>query len=145
MAAVILGAIAMVLGYKAETFDINLMVGWAFAIAAASYFPLLLLGAWWRGLTMAGAASGMLLGGFITMGAIVTNMLLISHRINYTFSPVVRTLLEQPAICTVPVALITMFIVSQFTRSSIPKDVDLKMLRLHAPEQMGLSKNYIDV
>ncbi len=144
VAAIIFGAISMVLGCYVENFDITLMVGWAFAIAAASYFPLLLLGAWWRGLTMAGAASGMLLGGLITTGAIITTMLLTSNRITYTFSPIVRTLLEQPAICTVPIALITMFIVSKLTASTVPGDIDLKMLRLHAPEKMGLSKNYIE-
>ena len=26
----------------------------------------------------------------------------------------------------------------------VPADVHLKMLRLHAPEELGLSKNYID-
>jgi hypothetical protein len=26
----------------------------------------------------------------------------------------------------------------------VPSDVGLKMLRLHAPEESGLSKNYID-
>ena len=26
----------------------------------------------------------------------------------------------------------------------VPPDVSLKMLRLHAPEELGLSKNYID-
>jgi hypothetical protein len=30
------------------------------------------------------------------------------------------------------------------TSSSVPKDVSLKMLRLHAPEEMGLSRNYIE-
>ena len=59
-----------------ETFDIAMMVGWAFAIAAASYFPLLLLGSWWRGLTMSGAAVGMLTGGLLSLCAIVGSMLL---------------------------------------------------------------------
>jgi hypothetical protein len=30
------------------------------------------------------------------------------------------------------------------TRSQLPGDVHMKMLRLHAPEEMGLSKNYIE-
>ena len=59
VAAIVIGVISMVLGLFIETFDIAMLVGWAFAIAAASYFPLLLLGAWWRGLTATGAASGM--------------------------------------------------------------------------------------
>ena len=39
----------------------------AFAIAAASYFPLLFMSAWWRGMTMKGAATGMLGGGYKTV------------------------------------------------------------------------------
>ena len=34
-------------------------------------------------------------------------------------------------------------IVSLLTSKSIPSDIHLKMLRLHAPEEMGLSKDYI--
>ncbi|MDX6204310.1 MAG: hypothetical protein QOF39_367 [Frankiales bacterium] len=35
----------------------------AFAVAASSFCPLLLLGIWWRGLTYTGAMAGLLLGG----------------------------------------------------------------------------------
>jgi cation/acetate symporter len=45
------------------------MVGQAFAIAAASYFPLLFMSVWWRGMTMKGAATGMLTGGLCALGA----------------------------------------------------------------------------
>src|SRR5205823_10391349 len=41
LAAVIIGAVAILLGMQVEQLDINFMVGQAFAIAAASYFPLL--------------------------------------------------------------------------------------------------------
>ena len=58
----------MGLGLLVESFDIAMMVGWAFAIAACSYFPLLLLGAWWRGLTKVGAGGGMLIGGLLVAG-----------------------------------------------------------------------------
>jgi cation/acetate symporter len=37
-----------------------------------------------------------------------------------------------------------MFVVSKLTASRIPPDVNLKMLRLHAPEEMGVSKDYIE-
>jgi cation/acetate symporter len=50
--AVLVGAIAIVLGMQVEQFQINFMVGQAFAIAAASYFPLLFMSAWRRGMTM---------------------------------------------------------------------------------------------
>lgn len=142
VAAIVIGVISMVLGLFIETFDIAMLVGWAFAIAAASYFPLLLLGAWWRGLTATGAASGMLVGGLSSLTAIIFFML--SDRKVVTIAdPLVKSLCEQPAIWTVPLSLLVMYVVSLVTRASIPKDVDEKMLRLHAPEGLGYSKDYI--
>lgn len=142
-AAVGIGALSMGLGLLVESFDIAMMVGWAFAIGAASYFPLLLLGSWWRGLTKYGAAAGMLLGGLLSLAAIVTSMLLDKKVLTMTVSPLVRSLMEQPAIWGVPLSLLTMVIVSKATAKSIPADVDTKMLRLHAPEEMGLSRDYV--
>jgi Na+(H+)/acetate symporter ActP len=144
IAAIVFGAVAMGLGALVETFDINMMVGWAFAIAAASYFPLLLLGSWWRGLTKYGAAVGMLTGGLLSLGAIVCSMLLDRKIVTWEVSPLLRSLMEQPAIWGVPLALGVMFLVSKLTASRVPPDVHLKMLRLHAPEEMGLSKDYIE-
>src|SRR5262249_40873709 len=72
--AVIVGAVAMLLGCFVEPLDINFMVGQAFAIAAASYFSLLFMSVWWRGMTMRGAATGMLAGGIAALLAVsITN------------------------------------------------------------------------
>lgn len=144
LAAVAIGAASVGLGLLVESFDIAMMVGWAFAIAACSYFPLLLLGAWWPRLTVAGAASGMLLGGLSSLAAIVASMLLDKRILAFAPPPLARSLLEQPAIWGVPLAVTTMVVVSLLTPRLVPRDVHLKMLRLHAPEELGLSKNYIE-
>lgn len=144
VAAIIFGILSIILGLFVEAFDIAMLVGWAFAIAAASYFPLLLLGSWWRGLTMQGAAAGMLGGGTLSLLAIITSMMLDKKYLVLDVPPLVRTLLEQPAVWGVPLSLLTMYFVSKATQESIPADVDQKMLRLHAPEEMGLSRNYIE-
>jgi Na+(H+)/acetate symporter ActP len=68
--AVLVGGIAILLGTQVEQLQINFMVGQAFAIAAASYFPLLFMSAWWRGMTMKGAAIGMLAGGLLALAGI---------------------------------------------------------------------------
>lgn len=143
IAAVVIGAISMLLGLLVETFDIAMLVGWAFAIAAASYFPLLLMGAWWKKLTMTGAAVGMLGGGLLSLGAIVTYML-VDKKVLTVESGLVKVLLEQPAIWGVPLSLVLMYVVSKLTANTVPADATLKMLRLHAPEEMGLSKDYIE-
>jgi cation/acetate symporter len=143
IAAVVIGAVSMALGLLVETFDIAMLVGWAFAIAAASYFPLLLMGAWWKRLSMTGAAVGMLGGGLLSLGAIVTYML-VDKKLITVESGLIKVLLEQPAIWGVPLSLLLMFVVSKLTESTIPADATTKMLRLHAPEEMGLSKDYIE-
>jgi Na+(H+)/acetate symporter ActP len=142
IAAIGVGAVSMLLGLFVESFDIAMMVGWAFAIGAASYFPLLLLGSWWRGLTKQGAAAGMLIGGLLSLIAIVCSMLLDKSVLKMEVSPLVRSLMEQPAIWGVPLSVALMIVVSKMTKGSIPADVDTKMLRLHAPEELGWSKNY---
>jgi Na+(H+)/acetate symporter ActP len=142
-AALGIGVVATLLGLIAETWDIAMLVGWAFAIAACSYFPLLLLGSWWRGLTEKGAATGMLVGGLAALGSIITTMLIDAKHLQWTPDPILRTLMEQPAIWGVPLSLGLMVVVSRFTAAEIPPDVDQIMLRLHAPEELGLAKDYI--
>jgi cation/acetate symporter len=157
--AVLIGGISVILGCFVEPLEINFMVGQAFAIAAASYFPLLFMSVWWRGMTMQGAAIGMLTGGLCALVAAaatnVSNLSLDKGPMGKVFSgfaplnsfwaahPLLRILCEQPAIWTVPLAILLMVVVSKATRAGIPKDVRMKMLVLHAPEALGLKQEYI--
>jgi Na+(H+)/acetate symporter ActP len=56
----------------------------------------------------------------------------------------VGVLLYRPALITVPVAFLTMIVVSRLTRSTIPPNVDRALLILHAPERIGLSQDRFD-
>jgi cation/acetate symporter len=147
VAAVLIGAIAVLLGMQVEKLDINYMVGQAFAIAAASYFPLLFMSAWWRGMTMKGAATGMLAGGLLALGAITltsfSDLGLLQMADFWKAHPLARILCEQPAIWAVPLAITLMVVVSKLTRAEVPSDVRMKMLVLHAPETLGLKQEYI--
>lgn len=161
--AVLVGGVSVALGSQVEQLDINFMVGQAFAIAAASYFPLLFMSVWWRGMTMTGAATGMLTGGLcalvcVTLTSIsdiaaktakaaaevskaawqpdALNAFWIEH-------PLLRILAEQPALWAVPLAIALMIVVSKATRKTIPADIRMKMLVLHAPEALGLKQEYI--
>ncbi|MGC8030488.1 hypothetical protein ACP3WD_24920, partial [Salmonella enterica] len=78
------------------------------------------LGSWWRGLTKDGAQAGMLLGGSMSFLAIVVHMLLDKQIIKTEFPPLLRALMEQPAIWGVPLSIITMVIVSKATKDKIP-------------------------
>nr|WP_283950767.1 cation acetate symporter [Pedosphaera parvula] len=145
--AVIIGIIAILLGTQVEKFDINFMVGQAFAIAAASYFPLLFLSTWWRGMTMKGAACGMLGGGLLALGGIsltsFSDLKLLPLEHYWQANPLIRILCEQPAIWAVPLAIGLMIIISKLTSKDVPKDIRMKMLVLHAPEKLGLKQEYI--
>ena len=147
IATVLVGFVAILLGMQVEAFDINFMVGQAFAIAAASYFPLLFLSTWWRGMTMKGAAAGMLGGGSLALISISLTSFSDLKWINlsdfWIQYPLLRILFEQPAIWAVPLAMGLMIIVSKLTRHEIPTDIRMKMLVLHAPEGLGLKQEYI--
>lgn len=141
-AALIVGAVVIVLGLQVERFDINMLVGWSFAIAASCFFPLLALGAWWKGLTSIAAAIGVFLGGSLSSASIVLTMV-VDPAMVPQFDPLLWTLLVQPAIWTMPVAFLSMVGVSLLTQNRVPSDVKLKMLRLHVPESLGLRTDYI--
>lgn len=160
LCAVLCGAAAIGLGLVVEKFEINKLVGWAFAIAATSYFPLLFLSTWWRGITMRGAATGMLVGGLCSLGTVVSTMMadlaVLAVKENrepmelglalskwYAEHPLLRTLAEQPAIWGLPLSLLLMYFVSKATAASVPQDIRMKMLVLHAPESLGLKQEYI--
>jgi Na+(H+)/acetate symporter ActP len=147
LCAVIVGAVAILLGMQVEPFQINFMVGQAFAIAAASYFPLLFMSAWWRGMTMKGAAAGMLAGGLLALGGITltsfSDLKWLPLDAFWATHPLLRILCEQPAIWAVPLAITLMIFVSKLTRREVPGDIRMKMLVLHAPEKLGLKQEYI--
>jgi Na+(H+)/acetate symporter ActP len=106
----------------------------AFAVAASTFCPLLLLGIWWRGLTAAGAVAGMLAGGLLSAGAVAAVMLGVSA------DGAAGAVLAQPAMCTVPIAFATMVAVSLATADRLPAHLGSTMVRLHAPEALDLDR-----
>ncbi|MFA6289678.1 MAG: cation acetate symporter [Opitutaceae bacterium] len=146
-AAIGIGGVSVILGSQVEQLQINFMVGQAFAIAAASYFPLLFMSVWWRGMTMKGAATGMLGGGIAALLCMtlinLNDLKMIDLKAFWAGHPLLRILCEQPAIWSVPLAIGLMIVVSKATSKDIPKDIRMKMLVLHAPEQLGLKNEYI--
>jgi Na+(H+)/acetate symporter ActP len=117
-----------------SSLDLAQGVGLAFAVAASSFCPLLVLGIWWRGLTDAGAAAGILLGGGLAFAAVLPAAAGV-------LTPGWQVLLAQPAIFTVPLAFLTMIVVSNRTSDRISVDVSRILLRLHAPDRLGLSED----
>jgi cation/acetate symporter len=130
VAAVCAGIVPTVLALVVDGLDVSQVVGLAFAVAASSFCPLLVLGIWWSGLTAPGAVAGLLTGG----GAAVTAVLVAVAGPALSGWP--AALVAQPAAWTVPLAFAVMIGVSWVTRDRVPADVGATMLRLHAPESL---------
>jgi Na+(H+)/acetate symporter ActP len=110
-------------------------VALVFAVAASTFCPLLLLGIWWRGLTDRGAIAGVLVGGTASVGAVAVGLTGLLADAPYA------VLLHRPAVLTVPAAFLVMVVVSRLTAKRNPPDTDAVLLRMHAPERLGLSRD----
>ena len=106
--------------------DISVLVGWAFALAASTFCPLLLLGVWWPRLTTTGGAAGMLAGALVATGMIATGLIG-----DFAEDTALGAILTQPAAVSVPIAFGTMVLLSLRSR---PPNVGATMAALHVPE-----------
>ena len=131
LVAVVAAVVPALLALRVSEQDITQSVGMAFALAASTFGPLLVLGVWWRGLTAAGAASGLVAGGGLVLAVdVLTNAV-------GTPEGWYAGLLEQPALVSVPVTFLVTYLVSRSTRHRVPDDVSRVMLRMHAPDRLG--------
>ena len=133
-AAVAAAVVPLLLALAATSRPVGQVVGLAFAVAASTFCPLLVLGIWWRGLTAAGAAAGLVVGGGLSAVAVLTTLG------GWVQGGWPEVLLAQPAAWTVPLSFAVMIGASLATRGRVPADVGRTMLRLHAPEVLGLSR-----
>jgi Na+(H+)/acetate symporter ActP len=126
----------LVLGLVASALPLAEAVALAFAVAASTFCPLLLLGIWWRRLTDVGAAAGLAVGGTLALGAILVSI----GRPDLTGWP--AALLAQPAAWAMPTALLTMVLVSRTTQHRLRPGVNRMMIRLHTPESAQLRPSW---
>ena len=128
--ALVGGLVPFILSLTVAALDVSIVVGLAFAVAASSFCPLLVLGIWWRGLTDLGAMAGILVGGGGAAVAVLLTFL------GYRGEGLLATLLNYPGAWTVPLAFAVMIAVSLATRRRVPSTIGLIMLRLHTPEPL---------
>jgi cation/acetate symporter len=127
-------AVPMVLTLAGQSLPVASMVGLAFAVAASSFCPLLLLGIWWPRLTAPAAVAGLLVGGGLAVLAVLVTLLA---------GPVpgwAGALLAQPAAWTMPTAVLVMVVGSLLTSRQVPDGVTRIMVRLHTPESLDLDR-----
>jgi Na+(H+)/acetate symporter ActP len=132
--AVVAVLVPLGLALLTEGVGVAQAVGLAFAFAASTFCPLLVLGIWWRRLTDAGAIAGMLVGGGCAGGAVLVTLL------GAAPAGWPGALLSQPAAWTVPLAFLTMVVVSLATPHRVPRHAARTMVRLHTPEAVQLDR-----
>jgi Na+(H+)/acetate symporter ActP len=138
IAAVLAGAVPFAMAVGLTRLDFSEAVALVFAVAASTFCPLLVLGIWWRGLTAAGGIAGVLVGGIGSASAVALSLG------GYVDAGWLGVLLYRPALVTVPAAFLTMIVVSRLTARQRPADAEQVLLRLHAPERLGLSRDRLE-
>jgi cation/acetate symporter len=110
-AAVLIGLVAIVLGYVFENENVAFMVGLAFSVAASCNFPVLVMSLLWRGTTTRGA----LVGGFLGLISAVVMIVLSKALWVDTFHMAARPLFpyDNPALFSIPLAFICIWLFSK--------------------------------
>jgi Na+(H+)/acetate symporter ActP len=136
VAAVVGGLIPIPLSLATSGLELSRSVGLAFAVAASTLCPLLVLGIWWRGLTAVGAACGLVVGGGLSGIAVIVAVA--GGIDNDVLGGLPAVMVGYPAAISVPIAFATMIVASRLTRSAVPRDVAQTFARMHLPERLGM-------
>jgi cation/acetate symporter len=115
IAAIAVGAVAVILGILFERMNVNFLVGWAFSVAASANLPALVMLLFWKGATQQGVIASILAGMLSSLAWILLS--------GDTFRDVYGLPSEQspvpfsqPGIVTIPLAFAVMVGVSLLTR-----------------------------
>lgn len=112
LSTIFLGIIAIILGIIFKGQNVAFLVGLAFAIAASAIFPTLLLSLFWKKFTASGAIASQLTGLIISVGLISLSPTVLIDL--FEFRGAIFPL-RNPAIISIPLALLAGVIVSLMT------------------------------
>ncbi len=115
VAAVIVGAIAIVLGILFRELNVGYLVGWAFSIAASANLPALVMLLFWKRTTKEGIIWSVVVGMVSSLGWILVSS--DTYKSVYGLDPADAIApFSQPGIVTIPLAFITLVGVSLMTK-----------------------------
>jgi cation/acetate symporter len=114
ISAVVIGIIAIFLGYIFENQNVAFMVGLAFAVAASCNFPVLLMSMFWKGTTTRGA----LIGGFLGLISAVI-MVVLSKAVWVTTFGFAEAIFpyDNPALFSMTIAFVGIWLFSKMDAS----------------------------
>ncbi len=117
IAAVAIGAVAILLGLLFEGMNVSFLVGWAFAIAASANLPAIVMILFWKKTTKEGVIAGIIVGLVLSLC-----LILLSQE---TFDNVYKLVnvkapvpINNPAIISVPLSFLSLVAVSLFTQKN---------------------------
>ncbi len=117
IAAVIVGAIAIVLGILFKELNVGYLVGWAFSIAASANLPALVMLLFWKKTTRQGIIASVLVGMISSLGWILLSADTYTAVYGLDAADAIAPF-SQPGIVTIPLAFATLIVVSLMTEET---------------------------
>jgi cation/acetate symporter len=114
MSAVVIGIVAIILGYIFENQNVAFMVGLAFAVAASCNFPVLLMSMFWKGTTTRGALIGGFLGLISAVLMVVLSKAVWVTTFGYATAPFPY---DNPALFSMAIAFVGIWLFSKMDAS----------------------------
>jgi cation/acetate symporter len=129
IASVCVGLLGIPLGFWAESMQIAVLVGLAFAIAASTFFPVLVMGVWWPKMTKGGTCAG-LVTGIVGSFFMILGKSMLPHFLQY----------KNPGGFVMILTFIAIYAVSKLEyaakgEAALPPDTMEVMALLHGPER----------
>jgi cation/acetate symporter len=114
IAALVVGVFAIALGVAFKGMNVSFLVGWAFAIAASANLPAILFLLFWDKTTAKGISWSIIMGIISSLAIILTSPTMWGR---YGLRPIDAIhQLENPAIISFPLAALTLFLISFFSK-----------------------------
>ncbi|HYF52004.1 MAG TPA: cation acetate symporter [Planctomycetota bacterium] len=115
--AICVGIVAMILGILFEKMNVNFLVGWAFNIAASANLPALVMLLFWKGTTKQGITASIIVGMVTSLAWVLLSKEAFVNVYNITPAPQIVPF-SQPGIVTIPLAFLTLIVVSLLTQKT---------------------------
>ena len=119
IAALVVGAVAIILGIIFKGMNVSFLVGWAFAVAASANLPAIMMLLFWKKTTAKGIAASILVGIISAITIILLSPDMFErYGLDRASAPIP---LGNPGIISIPLAFITIVVVSLMTQKDNKK------------------------